>query len=110
MVTPITPFVSWEIPTLEEIKDCKAVTLRRSLDNGHKLTRAEKNWITSTVNGNTYFKDAIPVFGYKVPFRDVLRRFFVKQYGHIQEYFAIDKTALRDILIGRVDEIVELPN
>ena len=110
MTTPITPFVSWEIPSLEEIKDCKAVALRRGLDNGYKLTREEKDWITSTVNGNTYFKDAIPVMGYRVPFRDVLKRFFVKQYGHIQEYFAIDKTALRNTIEGKIDEIVELPN
>ncbi len=110
MTTPITPFASWEIPTLAEIQDCKAVVLRRGLDNGYRLTREEKDWITSTVNGNAYFKDAIPVLGYKVPFRDVLKRFFVKRYGHIQEYYATDKTALRNYLCGKIDEIIELSN
>lgn len=108
MTTPITPFVSWEIPTFEKIQDCKAVALRRRLDSGSQLTREEKDWITTAVNGNAYFRDAIPVVGYKVPFRDVLRRFFVKQYGHIQEYFAIDKTAIRNMLAGRIDEIIEV--
>lgn len=45
-MTEITPFVSWEIPTFEQIQDCKAVALRRGIDNGYKLTREDKDWIT----------------------------------------------------------------
>ena len=59
-MTEITPFVSWEIPTFEQIQDCKAVALRRGIDNGYKLTREDKDWITANVNGNSYFKNAIP--------------------------------------------------
>ena len=36
-MTEITPFVSWEIPTFEQIQDCKAVALRRGIDNGSVL-------------------------------------------------------------------------
>ena len=54
-MTEITPFVSWEIPTFEQIQDCKAVALRRGIDNGYKLTREDKDWITANVNGNSYF-------------------------------------------------------
>ena len=39
---------------------------------------------------------------------DVLKRYFVKQYGHIAEYYAVDKTALRSILYGRIEDIVEV--
>ena len=39
----------------------------------------------------------------------VLKRYFVKQYGHITEYYAIDKTALRSMLYGRIEVIVEVP-
>lgn len=54
-MTEITPFVSWEIPTFEQIQDSKAVALRRGIDNGYKLTREDKDWITANVNGNSYF-------------------------------------------------------
>ena len=39
---------------------------------------------------------------------DILKRYFVKQYGHIAEYYAVDKTALRTFLCGRIDEIIEI--
>lgn len=29
--------------------------------------------------------------GYRFDFSDVLKRYFVKQHGHIAEYYAIDK-------------------
>ena len=31
-----------------------------------------------------------------------------KQHGSIHEYYAIDKTALRSILYGRIEDIVEV--
>jgi hypothetical protein len=43
-----------------------------------------------------------------VKFEDVLRRFVVKQYGDWREVWATDKTAIRHITMGRIDEIVEL--
>jgi hypothetical protein len=41
-------------------------------------------------------------------FADALHHYWVKQYGQIAEYFAVDKTALRSILFGRVEQIVEI--
>ena len=46
--------------------------------------------------------------GYHFDFSDILKRYFVKQYGHIAEYYAIDKTALRTTLYGRIEDIVEV--
>jgi hypothetical protein len=43
-----------------------------------------------------------------VKFEDVLRRFVIKQYGDWREVWATDKTAIRHITMGRIDEIVEL--
>lgn len=51
----------------------------------------------------------IALGGYLFDFSDVLKRYFVKQYGHITEYYAIDKTALRSMLYGRIEVIVEVP-
>ena len=46
--------------------------------------------------------------GYRFDFSDILKCYFVKQYGHIAEYYAVDKTALRTFLCGRIDEIIEI--
>ena len=76
------------------------------VNNGEVLNREEKNWITEKVNGNTYFKSAIPLQGWRFDFSDILRTFLVSQYGQWREYKAMDKTALRKILYGRIDRIV----
>ena len=107
-MTRIYKFVKWDVPSIEELKDAKALRLRTHIDNGGRLTRQDKNWITEAVNHNTYFKRAVPVQGWCIPFADVLRRFVVKQYGEWREIFAVDKTAIRKTTYGRIEEIVEL--
>lgn len=74
-MTEIYKFVKWDVPSLEELRDAKAVRLRRHIDNGGRLTRREKDWLTEAVNHNTYFKRAVPVRGWCVPFSDVLLPF-----------------------------------
>ena len=78
------------------------------LNEGTPMSRQQKNWLTDSVNGNTYFKRAVPLMGYRFDFSDILKCYFVKQYGHIAEYYAVDKTALRTFLYGRIDEIIEI--
>lgn len=107
-MTRIYKFVKWDVPSIEELKDAKAVKMRNHIDNGGRLTRQDKNWITEAVNHNTYFNRAVPVQGWCIPFADVLRRFIVKQYGEWREMFAVDKTAIRKNTYGRIEEIVEL--
>ena len=106
--TMATKFVRWEVPTLESLQDSKVYRLRLKLNNGEVLNREEKDWITEKVNCNTYIKSAIPLQGWRFDFSDILRTFLVSQYGQWQEYKATDKTALRKILYGRIDRIVEL--
>jgi len=101
-------FVEWDVPTLASLQESKAYKLRERLNNGEKLNRIEKNWLTEAVNQNTHFKQSVPVLGWKFCFSDALRHYWVKQYGQITEYWAADKTALRSILFGRVEQIVEL--
>ena len=76
-----TKFVQWDVPELATLQGSRVYKLREHLNNGGKLN---------------------------FDFSDVLKRYFVKQYGHIQEYYAIDKTALRSILYGRIEDIVEV--
>ena len=37
-----TKFVKWKVPALATLKSCKAYQLREQLNNGEKLSRAEK--------------------------------------------------------------------
>ena len=101
-------FVQWDVPELDKLKDSKVYKLREHLDNGGKLTREEKNWITRNVWESVYFKRGIALMGYRFDFSDVLKRYFVKQHGHVTEHYAIDKTALRSTLYGRIEDIVEV--
>ena len=103
-----TKFVQWDVPELATLQGSRVYKLREHLNNGGKINREDKNWITRNVSESTYFKRGIALSGYHFDFSDVLKRYFVKQYGHIQEYYAIDKTALRSILYGRIEDIVEV--
>ena len=76
-----TKFVQWDVPELATLQGSRVYKLRER---------------------------GIALKGYHFDFSDVLKRYFVKQYGHIQEYYAIDKTALRSILYGRIEDIVEV--
>lgn len=103
-----TKFVQWDVPELDKLKDSKVYRLRELLNNGGKLSREEKNWITRNVWESIYFRRGIALSGYRFDFSDVLKRYFVKQHGHVAEYYAIDKTALRSTLYGRIEDIVEV--
>ncbi len=103
-----TKFVKWDVPALDALKNSMVYILRKKIDAGDKLTREEKNWITEKVNTNSYFKSAIPLQGYRFDFSDTLRTYLVKQYGQYHEYKAIDRTGLRAILHGRIDNIIEI--
>ena len=76
--------------------------------NGEKLNREEKDWVTEQVNHNTYFRNSIPLGGWRFDFSDILKTFVVRQYNQWTEYKATDKTALRGMLYGRIDKIVEV--
>lgn len=110
MVQIATKFVKWDVPELTTLQDSRVYRLRERLNNGGKLSREEKNWITRNVWESIYFKQGIALSGYRFDFSDVLKRYFVKQYGHISEYYAIDRTALRSVLYGRIEVIVEVNN
>ena len=101
-------FVTWEVPELNTLKGSKVYQLREKMNAGGKLSREEKNWIAEKVNNNCYFKNAIPLSGYRFDFSEILKTYVVKQYGSYQEYRAIDKTSLRAMIYGRIDKIIEV--
>ena len=93
---------------LEDFKGAKVYELRRKLDNGEKLTREEKNWIAEELRYNFYSKTAIPLMGWLFSFEDVVKRYWVMQYGQISERYAMDKTSIRATTFGRIEKIVEV--
>ncbi len=101
-------FVSWEVPTLDVLRNSRVYELRQRLNNGEKMNREDKNWLAENLQGNAYFRTAIPLRGYRFDFSDVIHKYLVNQYGSWQEYYAPDKTSLRAILYGRVNQIVEI--
>lgn len=103
-----TKFVRWEVPELTLLQNSRVYRLREHLNCGGKLNREDKNWITQNVRECTYFRQGIALNGYHFDFSDVLKRYFVKQYGQIAEYYAVDKTALRSVLCGRIEDVVEV--
>ena len=72
-----TKFVAWEVPSLENLQGSKVYGLRTKLNNGEKLSREEKDWLTRNVNSNTYFKSAVPLQGWMFDFSDILRTYIV---------------------------------
>ena len=63
-----TKFVKWDIPELATLQDSKVYKLRVHLNNGGKLNREEKNWITRNVWESIYFKRGIALSGYHLTF------------------------------------------
>ncbi|AWG23894.1 molybdenum ABC transporter ATP-binding protein [Flavobacterium kingsejongi] len=103
-------FVRYDVPELETLQFAKVYLLRKKLNKGEKMNRAEKNWLADSVNRNAYFKRAVPLMGYRFGFEDVLKTYVVKQYGNWSEYNAPDKTSLKSIVYGRIDQIAEISN
>ena len=103
-----TKFVRHDVPELKTLQNAKVYLLREKLNKGEKMNRAEKNWLAEAVNRNTFFKRAVPLQGYRFGFEDVLKTYVVKQYGSWAEYNAPDKTSLRTIVYGRIDQIAEI--
>lgn len=86
MMTPIaTRFVDWDIPELSTLQDSKVYQLRVQLNEGTPMSRQQKNWLTDSVNSNTYFKRAVPLMGYRFDFSDILKRYFeaIRTYSRI---------------------------
>lgn len=104
----IYKFVKHDVPPLEDIRGSAAYRIYEKMKSGMKLTREEKNYITRSVNSNCFFRDSVPVMGWRFNFSPILRTYLVNQYGRWSEYKAVDATSLRAYLYGRITRIVKL--
>lgn len=103
-------FVKWDVPELATLKDCKVYRLRESLNNGGKLTRDDKNWITEQVRGCCRFQKGIALMGYYFDFSDVLKRYYVKQYGHVVNITQSTKQPCVPLSTGELRILLKLNN
>lgn len=90
------------------IINSRAYLIREKLNNNIKLTREEKNYITDECYHNCFFKQGIPIIGWRVDFSDVLKCYVYKQYGRWYEIYAIDKTSIRNAIYGTITKIVQV--
>lgn len=95
-------FVKWDVPALETLSHTEPYKLKCKLISGEKLSREEKNRIAVISCRNGYTRTG----GWHFSFYRFLTQFVVKQYGSWCEYYAVDKTALRHALDGRIEQIV----
>lgn len=47
------------------------------------------------------------LLGWKYDYRDTLKKYVYKQYGSWSEAYALNKTNLRHLVYGRIDQIIE---
>ena len=66
-----TKFISWNIAELENLKGTKPYILKEKIEKNGKLDRIEKDFITERINNNSYFKNAIPLQGWKFDFSKI---------------------------------------
>lgn len=101
-------FVHWDVCSIEQLKNSRVYNLRKRLNNGDKMSREDKNWLTENLRNNEYFHTAVPLSGYFFDFSDVIRKYIVNQDGKWNEYYAPDKASLRNILLGTIYHIIEI--
>ena len=73
-------FVQWDVPELEKLKGCRVYQLREQLDNGDKLSREDKNWITRNVKECIHFKRGIALMGYFFDFNSTSTMSSIRPY------------------------------
>ena len=93
---------------VNNVKGSKVSMLADKINNGIKLSRDEKDWITESCQSNSYSKVGVPVMGVMFNFKSILTLYIVRQYGAVCEYYAIDKTSLRKSIGGKIDYIKQL--
>lgn len=84
----------------------KMFTLYGKLMQGKKLTSEEKEYITDRLWGVMGAHSHVyKLGGFAADFSRFLPTILVKQYGSWQEYVAPNKTLLRKVLYGTIDQM-----
>lgn len=93
--------------TLESLRNSRPYILREKLNNGEKLSAADKWYIAKNCMDCTFFDTSIALMGWKFDFSDVLRRFLINCNGCWSRVYAFNKTQVKKLVCGKIDEIVQ---
>lgn len=90
----VSKFVAWDVPALDELKECRAYKAMEKLNAGGKLTREEKDGLQGAFN---WYGCGIKLQGWFFDFTPYLTKYLVKNkfYGW-SEQWGFDKTAIRN--------------
>ena len=94
-------FTTWPPRSLEEVMRDKIPSAMLEYDNGNKKPFRDLEIVTR--------EDFYKIGGWMFDLKPYLKRYWVKEkYYGIQEYFAVNKTAIRKELKSRCIKIIEV--
>ena len=95
-------FVSWEVPPIETVLREPLPAALQEYDEGNRKPFIDRQIATT----DPWYKIA----GWAFDLRPYLRKFWVKtKYYGILEYYAVNKTAIRNELKSHCIKIIEIP-
>jgi hypothetical protein len=104
----VLKFVKEPAP-LESLFRSRVVEIRRKINEGIKLSREEKNYITECcIKDNHSY--SISLMGWKFSFSDILKKYLVNDKYNTRnwsEYYAVDVTSLREAIYDNTCKIIE---
>lgn len=93
--------------TLESLSNSRPYLLREKINKGEKLSVEDKWYIAKNCMDCTFFDTSIALMGWRFDFSDVLSRFLINCNGSWSCVYAFNKTQVRKLVYGEIDEIVE---
>lgn len=93
--------------TLESLSNSRPYLLREKINKGEKLSADDKWYIAKNCMDCTFFDTSIALMGWRFDFSDVLIRFLINSYGSWGRVYAFNKTQVKKLVFGKIDEIVQ---
>jgi hypothetical protein len=84
--------------TLDELHKTKAYQLRSKINNGGKLTKDEKHWLTDELNTSIWSKMSVAIHGYAIYFDDIISKYLIEYNQQYYAIYGVDKTSVRKYL------------
>lgn len=102
----VSKFNSSSDATLESLSNSRPYLLREKINKGEKLSSDDKWYIAKSCMDSVYFNTSIALMGWKFDFSDVLSRFLIDCNGSWSRVYAFNKTQVRKLVYGKIDEII----
>ena len=103
----VSKFNSSSDATLESLSKSRPYLLRDKINRGEKLSADDKWYIAKSCMDNIYFDTSIALMGWNFDFSDVLSRFLIDCNGCWSRVYAFNKTQVRKLVYGKINEIIK---